>query len=61
VGTPEAIAATVEEFAALGVEEVILSFGMLPFQVADASAVELFASEVFPLAAKGRPTRPIGD
>jgi probable F420-dependent oxidoreductase len=61
VGTPEAIAATVEEFAALGVEEVILSFGMLPFQVADASAVELFASEVFPLAAKGRPVRPIGD
>jgi probable F420-dependent oxidoreductase len=48
VGTPDEIAATVEDFATLGVEEIILSFGLLPFQLADASAVELFASEVFP-------------
>jgi alkanesulfonate monooxygenase SsuD/methylene tetrahydromethanopterin reductase-like flavin-dependent oxidoreductase (luciferase family) len=51
VGTPDEIAATVEDFATLGVEEIILTFGLLPFQFADASAVELFASEVFPLTA----------
>jgi hypothetical protein len=33
------------------VEEIILSFGLLPFRLADASAVELFASAVFPLTA----------
>ena len=48
-GTPDEIAATVAGFAGLGVEEIILSFGLLPFQVADASAVEYFAEEVFPL------------
>ena len=50
-GTPLEIAATVEAFAELGVEEIILSFGLLPFQVADASAVEYFAEQVFPLSA----------
>ena len=48
-GTPDEIAATVAGFAGLGVEEIILSFGLLPFQVADASAVEYFAEEVFPV------------
>ncbi|MEA2499963.1 MAG: hypothetical protein QOD01_74 [Actinomycetota bacterium] len=61
VGTPGEIAATVEDFATLGVEEIILTFGLIPFQLADASAVELpeaplkapddFATEVFPLTA----------
>jgi alkanesulfonate monooxygenase SsuD/methylene tetrahydromethanopterin reductase-like flavin-dependent oxidoreductase (luciferase family) len=51
VGTPGEIVETVEAFAALGVEEMILSFGLFPFQVADASAVELFAGEVFLLTA----------
>lgn len=49
-GTPETMTARIREFAAPGVEEVILGFGLVPFQVADASAVELFAREVFPLA-----------
>jgi probable F420-dependent oxidoreductase len=49
-GTPEEIADTVRAFAALGVEEIILGFGLLPFQIADASAVEFFAREVMPLA-----------
>jgi len=48
-GTTEEIAATVGEFAELGVEEIILSFGLLPFQVADASAVNYFAEQVFPV------------
>jgi alkanesulfonate monooxygenase SsuD/methylene tetrahydromethanopterin reductase-like flavin-dependent oxidoreductase (luciferase family) len=48
-GTPEEIAVRVGAFEAVGAEEVILSFGLLPFQVADASAVEFFAREVFPL------------
>jgi alkanesulfonate monooxygenase SsuD/methylene tetrahydromethanopterin reductase-like flavin-dependent oxidoreductase (luciferase family) len=50
VGTPDEIAATVESFAALDVE-INLSFGLLPFQCTDASAAQLFASEVFPLTA----------
>ena len=47
-GTPEAMAQTLEAFAALGVEEVILGFGIVPFQVADPSAPDLFAAEVAP-------------
>lgn len=47
-GTPEAMTETLNAFAALGVEEVILSFGIVPFQVADPSAPELFAAEVVP-------------
>lgn len=48
-GTPLDMAARIRAFESLGVEEVILGFGLLPFQVADASAVELFVREVFPL------------
>ncbi len=48
-GTPEEIVARIRAFEAAGAEEVILCFGLLPFQVADASAVEFFAREVFPL------------
>jgi alkanesulfonate monooxygenase SsuD/methylene tetrahydromethanopterin reductase-like flavin-dependent oxidoreductase (luciferase family) len=48
-GTPERIAATVGAFAELGVEEIVLCFGLLPFQIADASAVSSFAEHVLPL------------
>ena len=43
VGTPAEMTQTVKRFAALGVEEVILGFGVLPFQIADEEAVEYFA------------------
>jgi probable F420-dependent oxidoreductase len=36
------------ELSTLGVEEVIVSFGSLPFQVADEEDVELFGAEVVP-------------
>lgn len=36
----------IEAFGELGVEEVILGFGLLPFQIADERAVELFSKEV---------------
>lgn len=42
------MAETIEDFAALGVEEIILSFGIVPFQVADPSAPGLFATQMFP-------------
>ncbi|MGH2706354.1 MAG: LLM class flavin-dependent oxidoreductase [Actinomycetota bacterium] len=48
-GTPQHIARRVDAFADAGVEEVILSFGLLPFQLADASSVEAFVRDVFPL------------
>lgn len=48
-GTPAEMADTIGHFAALGVEEVILGFGILPFQLADASAVDAFARDVFPI------------
>jgi len=53
-GTPEEIVELVRRFEALGVEEVILGFGLLPFQIADERAVEWFANEVFPLMARGQ-------
>ena len=46
VGDPDEIVERIEEFRELGVEEVILGFGILPFQIADAPSVELFAEEV---------------
>lgn len=48
VGTPEQILERVQAFAALGVEEMILSLASLPFAVADDSMLELFAEAVFP-------------
>ncbi len=48
-GLPDEIAARVSQFEALGVEEVILSFGLLPFQICDPVAVEDFMREVVPL------------
>ena len=50
-GTAEEILERVSSFEALGVEEVILGFGLLPFQIADEGAVEWFANEIFPLTA----------
>lgn len=48
-GTPETIAHKVKQFEALGVQEVILGFGLLPFQIAEEEGVERFAKGVFPL------------
>jgi probable F420-dependent oxidoreductase len=47
-GTIAEMLETIAAFEELGVEEVILGFGVLPFQIADASAVEFFAGEVLP-------------
>lgn len=48
-GTPEAIASTVKSFGDRGAGEVILGFGLLPFQICDGSAVEDFVRKVVPL------------
>lgn len=48
-GTPEQIAETIRAFEATGAEEVILGFGLLPFQICDASAVEDLITQVKPL------------
>lgn len=47
-GTPDEVIARVRGFERLGVSEVILGFGVLPFQIADQTAVEHFAREVLP-------------
>jgi probable F420-dependent oxidoreductase len=44
VGTPEDIRETVAKFAELGVEELIVSLGPLPFSVHDRRAIEAFAA-----------------
>jgi probable F420-dependent oxidoreductase len=49
-GNAEEMRVRIDEFRALGVEEVILSFGILPFTIADREAVEWFALEVMPKA-----------
>jgi probable F420-dependent oxidoreductase len=46
VGTPEEVRQTVAQFEELGVEELIVSLGPLPFSVYDHSAVEAFAEAV---------------
>lgn len=51
-GNPTQILTTLSAFAELGVEEVILGFGILPFQIADEESVEWFVREVFPLTKK---------
>lgn len=48
-GTPAEMASRIEDFRASGAEEVILNFGLVPFQICDASAVEDFVGEVRPL------------
>ncbi len=45
-GTPERVLERLSDFAALGVEEVIVAPASLPFAVADPSMLELFAEAV---------------
>lgn len=47
-GLSHEMLARLDEFRTLGVEEVILSFGILPFSIADPDAVEWFARDVIP-------------
>lgn len=47
-GDSDDILARIAEFEAAGAEEVILGFGLIPFQIADPPAVEWFAREVIP-------------
>ncbi len=47
-GSPEQVIERVEAFAALGVEELILSPWALPFAVIEPEIVEIFASRVIP-------------
>ncbi len=46
VGTPDQARERIAAFEAIGVEEVIVAPAPLPFAIPDASAVELFASEM---------------
>ena len=48
-GTYEQIAGRIRRFEALGVPEIILTFGSIPFQICDPEAVEEFMGEVAPL------------
>lgn len=48
-GTHEQIAEKIGRFAALGVPEIILTFGSIPFQICDPDAVEEFMTEIAPL------------
>lgn len=50
VGTPEQVLERLASFAALGVEEMIVSIGSLPFAVYDESTLELIAEAVIPEA-----------
>jgi alkanesulfonate monooxygenase SsuD/methylene tetrahydromethanopterin reductase-like flavin-dependent oxidoreductase (luciferase family) len=48
VGTPDECAATVKEFEALGVDEIVVSAASLPFSVYDDEQLELIARELIP-------------
>jgi probable F420-dependent oxidoreductase len=50
VGTPERVVERLGEFAALGVEEMIVSGASIPFSVYDESMIEVFAEAVIPAA-----------
>jgi len=50
VGTPEEVLERLAAFAALGVEETIVSIGTLPFAIADEEMVDLVAERVVPAA-----------
>jgi F420-dependent oxidoreductase-like protein len=52
VGTPEQLLERLGEFAALGVEETIISAGSVPFAVFDESMLTVFAEGVMPAARK---------
>lgn len=47
-GTYDQIVSMIGGFKDIGVQEVILGFGLLPFQIADASAVDDLARELLP-------------
>lgn len=47
-GTPEQCAARIQEFTAIGVEEIIVSFASLPFAVHDGDQLEIFAHAIAP-------------
>jgi alkanesulfonate monooxygenase SsuD/methylene tetrahydromethanopterin reductase-like flavin-dependent oxidoreductase (luciferase family) len=48
-GTPDAVAAKIKEFEALGVEDVILTFGPSPFSLYDDEQLDIAARELLPL------------
>ena len=48
-GTYGEIATKIGRFEQIGVTEIILSFGSIPFQVSDPDAVDEFMEEVVPL------------
>jgi alkanesulfonate monooxygenase SsuD/methylene tetrahydromethanopterin reductase-like flavin-dependent oxidoreductase (luciferase family) len=50
VGTPEEVVERMAAFAALGVEEMIISIGPLPFAIPDEEMVDLIAERVIPQA-----------
>jgi probable F420-dependent oxidoreductase len=52
VGTPDRVLERLGAFAALGVEEIVLSLGALPFAVADASMLDVVARTIVPRAAE---------
>jgi probable F420-dependent oxidoreductase len=50
VGTPDQVVERMAAFASLGVEEMIVSIGPLPFAIADEEMVDLIAERVIPAA-----------
>ena len=50
VGTPEQVLERLEAFAALGVQELIVSAGALPFAIQDEDTLEVLAKRVIPEA-----------
>lgn len=48
-GTYEQIVEKIRRFQALGVPEIVLTFGSIPFQICDPEAVEEFMTEIAPL------------
>jgi len=50
IGTPERVRERLASFAALGVEEMIVSLASLPFSISDDDALDLFAATVIPSA-----------
>ncbi|CAN5898062.1 LLM class flavin-dependent oxidoreductase [soil metagenome] len=49
VGTHRELVERIQRFEALGVDEIILTFGTIPFQICDPDAVTEFMEEVAPL------------
>ncbi|MGH2783794.1 MAG: TIGR03560 family F420-dependent LLM class oxidoreductase [Actinomycetota bacterium] len=47
-GTTDACIARIKEFEALGVEQLVCSFGLVPFMISSDDQVELFARDVLP-------------